>query len=210
MTREELARLHEYRINIPEGKSGDWYVKRYSYSEADITDKHRDYPYDKKYIPFTGITYTKLCVDPPLPMPAPPEALKLCPTATAQSPSVIMSDEPYEVASLIPFMEVAYGKVLITGLGLGVALSMLAPKEAVTHITVIENSSDVIKLTGTYWKACLGDRLRIVEMDAYLWDSDEEFDCAFHDMIDTMENKLVKLYKVNGITMSFESDAWRL
>jgi predicted methyltransferase len=73
------------------------------------------------------------------------------------------------------------------GLGLGVALNG-AFLNGADHVTVIEKSSDVITLTGKYWQEKYGDRLTIIEGDAYTWkpESGKSWDIVWHDVWDNL------------------------
>lgn len=78
------------------------------------------------------------------------------------------------------------GRVLVTGLGLGVIVeSMLrTPGSRVRHITVVEASSDVIRLIGPHLGARYGDRLEIVHASAFDWTPPKgsHYDVIWHDI----------------------------
>ena len=78
------------------------------------------------------------------------------------------------------------GEVLITGLGLGlVAEAMLRPPEsAVTRVTIVELSADVIALTAPYLQARYPGRLEIVQGDAFTWNPPvgRHFSVGWHDI----------------------------
>lgn len=59
---------------------------------------------------------------------------------------LMMSDAPYEAQSNRDIIEGARGKVLIAGLGMGMVLVPILRNPAVTRVTVVEKSKDVIKL----------------------------------------------------------------
>lgn len=63
------------------------------------------------------------------------------------------------------------GKVLVSGLGLGVVVdSMLrTPGSRVAHVTVVEASADVIRLVGPSLEARHGEQLEIAHGDALTW-----------------------------------------
>lgn len=58
----------------------------------------------------------------------------------------IMTVEPYEINTLDYYIRDAFGNVLICGCGLGYVAYMLALKENVKSITIVENNQDVIDL----------------------------------------------------------------
>jgi spermidine synthase len=79
------------------------------------------------------------------------------------------------------------GDVLITGLGLGMVVEAILATPApahVRHVTVVEQSPDVIGLVAAQLQAQFGERLQIVEADAYTWvpDSGRVFDTVWHDI----------------------------
>lgn len=95
---------------------------------------------------------------------------------------VVMEDSPYELASHLGFVLRAKGNVLVGGLGLGCVLRGLLLNPAVTHVTCIENSNDVLRLVGSHMQDL--DRLTIIEADAREWacDNKEHFDCGWYDL----------------------------
>ena len=78
------------------------------------------------------------------------------------------------------------GKVLVSGLGLGVVVdSMLqSPGSRVEHVTVVEAYDDVIQLVGTTLAARYGDRITIVHADAFRWTppARARYTVAWHDI----------------------------
>lgn len=93
----------------------------------------------------------------------------------------VMEDTPFELQTHLGFVLRAYGRVLVTGLGLGCVIRGLLANPAVEHITCIEDSEDVLKLVGPYMPR---ERLTIIEADALEWTANnkERFDCAWHDL----------------------------
>jgi hypothetical protein len=102
----------------------------------------------------------------------------------------VMSDTPSEIHEHDFAIENATGRVLITGLGLGVLVSALLAKPDVQSITVVEVDRDVIGLTGHYYMS--HPKVSIVHADALeyakrLHQGDGsrlgwEFDFAWHDI----------------------------
>ena len=76
--------------------------------------------------------------------------------------------------------------VLITGLGLGVVVeSMLeTPGSKLEGVTIIEASSDVIRLSGPHLRGKWADRLNIVHANAFEWLPPEgtRYTVAWHDI----------------------------
>jgi hypothetical protein len=103
----------------------------------------------------------------------------------------IMSDTPSEIHEHDEAIENAHGRVLITGLGLGVLVSALLAKPEVEHITVVEIDRDVIGLTGHYYSN--HPKVRLVNADALAFARDiladgrllsrnVSYDYAWHDI----------------------------
>ncbi len=79
------------------------------------------------------------------------------------------------------------GKVLITGLGLGMVVEAILASPApaqVSTVTVLEQSGDVISLVAPHLQQQFGDRLEIVEADAYTWKPSGtiRFETVWHDI----------------------------
>lgn len=95
------------------------------------------------------------------------------------------SDEAKEIVDYLPFLRRAHGRVLLTGLGLGLCLQALLRKPEVEHVTVIENNADVLAIVAPYYLAKLGDeRMSLIHADAFGWQppTGEHFDIAYHDI----------------------------
>jgi hypothetical protein len=94
---------------------------------------------------------------------------------------VVMEDTPFELRTHLGFVMNAYGKVLVTGLGLGCVVRGLLKNPRVDHVTCIENSTDVLNLVGQHMQV---ERLTVVEADALQWTAQntDRFDCAWHDL----------------------------
>lgn len=74
-----------------------------------------------------------------------------------------MADVPMDCACMGKYAEQAYGKVLVGGLGLCLLPHELVKNPAVTDITVVELSQDVINLTGKY----LPEGVKLVHQDLH-------------------------------------------
>lgn len=93
----------------------------------------------------------------------------------------VMHDTPDELNTHLDFMMRARGRVLITGLGLGCAVRGCLANPAVTHVTCIEKSRDVLKLVAPFMPT---ERLSIIYADAIEWTARNkvDYDCAWHDL----------------------------
>ena len=99
--------------------------------------------------------------------------------------TIVMSDTDAEIADFLPFVRMARGKVLVSGLGLGCVAQALLAKPNVEHVTVVEIDADVIALTAPHL-AC--DRLTVINADAREWKParGQKFSCGWHDIWDTI------------------------
>ena len=116
--------------------------------------------------------------------------------------TVVMSNTPAEMEDLrIPIIK-ARGSVLINGLGLGVFLNEILCLERVVEVTVIEKSSDVIKLVSPFFT---DDRVTIINDDAFTWKppAGKRYNTVWHDIwddIDAEKNlpEMTKLHRKYG------------
>jgi hypothetical protein len=98
-----------------------------------------------------------------------------------------MTLTPVDLDTCEEAIAAARGKVVTFGLGLGYYTYMVAQKEDVESVTVVELSADVIKLFKTYIlpKMENGHKIRIVNADAFEYAENvmpgENFDLAFVD-----------------------------
>lgn len=75
--------------------------------------------------------------------------------------------------------DVAYGDVLVTGLGFGILTTALAEKDEVSSVTVLELSEDVI---GAFIQNNqVSDKVKIIQADATTFTSDIKYDCLLPD-----------------------------
>jgi hypothetical protein len=75
--------------------------------------------------------------------------------------------------------DLAYGDVLLTGLGFGILAKALAQKESVSSITVIELNAGVISCFLQHNK--LDPKITIVEADASTYVTNKKYDCLLPD-----------------------------
>lgn len=94
----------------------------------------------------------------------------------------VMSDTPAEINEHGDAMDRAVGRVLVSGLGMGVLVSALLANPMVTHIDVVEIDPDVIDLTAPYYAD--EPRVTIHRGDAATieWPADARWDYAWHDI----------------------------
>jgi len=166
-----MSYLDEYKVTVPEGKSGDWCVQKFVVDKDDeAMGKLRaaiSFSSAGRWIP-EGV-YTQLkCRD-----------------------TIVMSDTPDEIRDHLEPIRRATGYCLVNGLGLGVVVGTMLKKPEVIEVWVVEKSQDVINLVGPHYRQHFGDRLRIFQADALTFNASKikcmperkiEFDVVWHDI----------------------------
>jgi hypothetical protein len=161
----------KYMVDVPEGQSGDWEIKRFTVSpEAAQLEALRAIFSSNRGLGVPEGTYTKL---------------------SHKQRGIIMSDTPDEIRDHLEFIHNAEGNVLINGLGLGMVTRACLQKEEVQSVTVVEISGDVIKLVGPWITKIaqdLGKALTIVHADALTWKSPkgQRYNAIWHDIWDNI------------------------
>lgn len=96
-----------------------------------------------------------------------------------------MSDVPCEHAQTLDCLRGVRGRVLVGGLGLGLACDILARRKSVTGLTVVELQPEVVQLVSLHFTFPQGGRLTVVNddllkfLEAY---DGPPFDHAFYDI----------------------------
>lgn len=75
--------------------------------------------------------------------------------------------------------DLAYGDVLLTGLGFGILAKALTQKTSVTSVTVVELYKEVIDAFMAHNE--LDPKITIIEADASTYSSDRKYDCLLPD-----------------------------
>jgi hypothetical protein len=88
----------------------------------------------------------------------PLEVRRLC-----RDGDVLMSDHPQEMMDHAPFLALARGRVLVTGLGLGYVVAQLLRRPAVTAVVVVDHDAEIIELIGPQFR---GQPVSIIHDDA--------------------------------------------
>ena len=97
---------------------------------------------------------------------------------------VWMSDYPIEQAQHEASLVDVEGSVLVGGLGIGLAVAILAPREDVTEILVIEKSADVISLVEQSFSPIAREKTTVICADLLQWHGvcRYYFDVGFFDL----------------------------
>ncbi len=153
------------KTNVPLGCSGNWLIERFIVGNDENYNPENDYRPDCARR--RSGTYT---------------ALK-------RNEEVFMTDlydEWWTQRLAIQEARNRGGNILITGLGLGVIVeSILAPPVNPTiHITVVEFSSDVIRLVEPFLSSRYQQQLSIIHADAFSWSpaDGQRFSVVWHDI----------------------------
>ncbi len=96
-----------------------------------------------------------------------------------------MTDYPIEQAQHDALLKNVSGPVLVGGLGIGYAATMLARRRSIPRVTVVERSADIIRLVEPHLKVPRG-KLEIIEADLFDYLKAKPmataFDWAFYDI----------------------------
>jgi hypothetical protein len=94
---------------------------------------------------------------------------------------LMMSDTRMEHGSNYDALRHANGKVLISGLGMGMITVPICQKEEVESVLVLEKSQDVIDLIGPH---IAHPKLTVVQADIFEWKppKGEKWDTIYHDI----------------------------
>lgn len=150
------------KCTIPEGQCGEWKIEKFSVSEEDarMFNLHNMFSFSFRPQLKAG-DYTRLKRD----------------------GVVVMSDTTAEMSDLYYFGLRVKGDVLISGLGLGMALKIALNKPEVKSVEVVEISEDVINLVGKHFK---DERLVIYHANILDWKppKGKKYDTIWHDIWD--------------------------
>lgn len=155
----------QVNVRVPVGQVGNWKVEEFTVTnEQSEFDMMRGMMNGGRYVP--AGTYKRLIK---------------CNSFN----DTIMSNTPDEIRDQMSFIRNAKGEVLVNGLGLGITLELLLEKPEVTHITVIEKSDDVMKLTAPYFS---NERVTIIHADAfeYVPPKGKKYGAVWHDIWDSI------------------------
>lgn len=160
------SHVDRYKVDVPEGVSGDWSVRR-------MTVSPHDESFGRMRAAVTGSgrfvpagTYTAL----------------------RHRGDIVMSDTPDEIRDHLDAIFNARGHCLVAGLGLGLVAQAVASKPNVARVTIVEKSPDVIKLVAPWLRGKFGDRVEIVEADVFTWapPRGSKFGMAWFDVWDSI------------------------
>lgn len=153
-------------VIVPDGKSGDWAIESFTVSQKDA-DLYNLMHLDGKdaYHRVEAGDFKRL--------------VHYC--EEQEKNEVVMSNTPMEVITNRAAADMATGRVLINGLGLGMILHYILQKPEVTEVVVVEADLDVIVLVAPAF-VNKGHNLTIVHADAFEYEPSGLFDFVWHDI----------------------------
>ena len=181
--------LYYKTIHFPNKKIGKWRFSLDKYEPFELFVKDDFIALEDKVVPSLGY------FDKPFYYPAVYEGNRLW-----------MSVTPNGINTMKKPIEEAFGNVLTIGLGLGYYTFMVANKDNVKSVTVIERDKEVIELFKKYILPQIKnkDKIKIIEEDcfSYLEHFDSSIDYAFidiwHDVLDGLPlYKRIREYEKN-------------
>jgi hypothetical protein len=155
-----------YQVDVPEGKSGPWSIQRFTVSPKDAEMERLRAVFGGGGRGVPEGTYTML----------------------SRGGTTVMSDTPDEIRDHREAIRQARGRCLVAGLGIGMVAQAMLNKPEVTHVTIIELSSDVIALTGPWLTEKFPGRVTIIQADILSWTppKGEKWDTAWFDIWDNI------------------------
>ena len=137
---------------------------------------------------------------------------------------LMMSDTPMEQATSREAVELARGRVLIAGLGLGLIVLPILAKPDVESVTVVEKFADVVRLVSPAVRRAAGTdagKLVVERADIWRWKPEmRRFDFAYLDIWPTINSddygehvalrrKVRRYLRGNGVVRSWEFETLR-
>lgn len=116
--------------------------------------------------------------------PGSPDVTELVEHVEVGEPLVWMDDQQSEYDAHQVIIAAAHGRMWMSGLGLGFLPAILAKDERVESITIVERSTDVMRLVEPHFMSEFGNRkeFRIITADAETWQPNgERYDVAWVD-----------------------------
>ena len=166
--------IMDLRSEVPEGAAGNWCVEKFEVTAEQARFENIRSAWSPGCRSIDPGRYTRL----------------------KRGKTVVMSDTPAELRDLIEFRRQARGRVLINGLGLGLAAIMAAQKDSVESVTVVERSDEVRSLVASH----LPDKVAVVHGDAFTWKPPRSvrYDVVWHDIWDDIcADNLTEMHKLH-------------
>ena len=124
--------------------------------------------------------------------------------ALLKNDEIWMSVNPNEINTMEPFVNDAHGKVLVLGLGMGYIAYMMAIKDNVKSVTVVEKDINIINLFKQHIAPLLNtNKIKIVHDDAIRYvENNKGFDYIFADLWHNPEDGIPMYLQLENIAKS--------
>jgi len=119
----KVGRIWMEKVDLPDMQKGDWKIERFTVDRPDFHSLVRG-----RGVPI-GETFTR----------------------AMRGRTLVMSDTPAEMRDHSAPVRMAKGSCLLNGLGIGMVLKNILIKQAVTDVTVVEISQDLIDLVSPHY-----------------------------------------------------------
>ena len=170
------------------GKYNNYSIRKISY------EPYQTFPYDEidvnnKYQELSNIGFFKE---------------KFSYLALCEGQNVWMSLNPNEIETMKPFIKKAKGEVLVLGLGMGYVPFMMANKNEVKHITIVEKDPNIINLFNKvlFPSFTNKNKISVVQDDAiHYLNAKKKYDYIFADLWHNPDDGLdlfIKLKRINN------------
>ena len=132
--------------------------------------------------------------------------------ALCEGNNVWMSLNPNEIETMKPYIEKGKGRVLVLGLGMGYVPYMLALKEEVKSITIVEKDQNIIDLFNAFiWSSFKNkEKIKIIKDDAVKYveksKNNPQFDYIFADLWHNPDDGLPLFISLKR--MNINIDCW--
>lgn len=107
-------------------------------------------------------------------------------TAIFRGSTLVMSDTPDEMRDHHHAVDMAHGKCLVAGLGIGMVLQAICEMGCVSDVTCVEISSDVLSLVQPHYDAMFPGKIKFINASIFDFKPKEKFDWAWFDIWDTI------------------------
>jgi len=183
--------LDDFKVNLPESRSGEWAIEKYTISEAEAALHNlKDRINSDSRRPVLAGSYTRLVKYDGL-----GEQGTFASRGLGENflrPTVWMSDTPVEIMDHVELIARARGRVLIAGLGLGMCADAILRKPEVDQVIVVEPEFDVIKLVAPTLKQRWRNRFHTSICSIYDLEAGPgvEYDTIWFDIWPKIENSM--------------------
>lgn len=117
----------------------------------------------------------------------------------------MMVDNDFERETNQPFLDNAFGDILIGGLGIGLVIYAVMNDPAVTSITIIEKHQEVIDLIMT--QASFNEKVTIIQGDYHLYTPEQQYNTIWLDDWTTQDEDTQ--YREDEVFIGDSREQWK-